>query len=55
MMEGEDELVRTVSRLCGVAIALLIIIPIFNYFLNIDYREFFATVAQPVFVAAVER
>jgi len=50
-----DEMVRIVARLCGVAIGLLVIIPIFNMVLNIDVSEFFATVAQPTFTSAVAR
>jgi len=48
-------MVRIVARLAGVAIALLIIIPIFKCILDIDVREFFTTVAEPTFTSAVAR
>jgi len=50
-----DEMVRIVARLSGVAIALLIIIPIFKWVLDIDVREFFSAVAEPTFTSAVAR
>jgi len=50
-----DEMVRIVARLAGVAIGLLIIIPVFKAVLNIDVREFFASIAEPTFTSAVAR
>ena len=50
-----DEMVRIVARLAGVAIGLLIIIPVFKMVLNIDVNDFFASVAQPTFRTAVAR
>lgn len=56
-MEDETvyEMVRVVSRLCGVAIALLIIIPLFNAVLGIDYRSFFEMAGVECFRAAAMR
>jgi len=49
--ERESEIVKVVERLCGVAIALLFILPIFNFVLGIDYRHFFSTAGIEIFRA----
>ena len=53
--EPDEEMVRIVSRLIGVAIAMLVITIVFRMALGIDLREFFSTIAQPAFVAAASR
>jgi len=53
MLSEVDEMTRLIARICGVAIALLIIIPIFNWVLGIDVQEFFSTVARDTFTTAV--
>jgi len=54
-MDEVDEMILIISRIVGVAIAFLIIIPVFHFILGINIREFFATIAQPVFSAAASR
>jgi len=51
----EDEKVRIVSRMCGVAISMLVIIMVFRMVLGIDLHDFFSSIAQPAFVAAASR
>jgi len=51
----EDEIVKIVERLCGVAIALLFILPIFNVLLGIDYRDFFETAGIEIFKAVASK
>jgi len=51
----DSEIVRVVERLCGVAIALLFILPIFNVLLGIDYTYFFEAAGADIFKAAAMR
>jgi len=49
-----DEMVRVIARVIGVAIALLIIIPIFQRILGINIREFMYSLAPAMFQASVQ-
>jgi hypothetical protein len=51
----ESEIVKVVERLCGVAIALLFILPIFNVLLGIDFREFFYVAGADMFKTVVAK
>jgi len=53
--EPEDEMVRVVSRMCGIAIALLIIIPIFTHILGLGLTDFFKPLIHETIVAAAAR
>jgi len=49
-----DEMVRVIARVIGVAIALLIIIPVFQRILGINVREFMYSLAPAIFQASVQ-
>jgi len=53
-LDEVDEMVRVIARVVAVAIALLIIIPVFQKVLNINVREFMYSIAPAIFQASVQ-
>lgn len=50
-----DEVVRTVARICGVAIGLIVVMVLFNMLFGIDYLDMFRSLVRETFVASVSR